>query len=73
MEQQFRLRRLQDVLPSADKKDIITIFMALQHQNFILSNTVSNLVKKWPLPVTTVLSITGEDPFKSGISSEIKD
>lgn len=50
MEQQFKLRRLNDLLPDADKKDIITVFMALQHQNFVLSNTVSNLVKQWPLP-----------------------
>lgn len=50
MEQQFKLRRLDDLLPSAEKKDIITIFMALQHQNFVLSNTVSNLVKQWPIP-----------------------
>ena len=50
VEQQFKLRRLNDLLPDADKKDIITVFMALQHQNFVLSNTVSNLVKQWPLP-----------------------
>jgi hypothetical protein len=50
MEQQFKLRRLNDLLPSAEKKDIITVFMALQHQNFVLSNTVSNLVKQWPIP-----------------------
>jgi len=50
VEQQFKLRRLNDLLPEAKKEDIITIFMALQHQNFVLSNTVSNLVKKWPLP-----------------------
>ncbi len=42
------------MLPDADKEDIITVFMALQKQNFVLSNTVSNLVKKWPnhLPTT---------------------
>jgi hypothetical protein len=50
MEQQFKLRRLTDLLPEAKKEDIITIFMALQHQNFVLSNTVSNLVKQWPIP-----------------------
>jgi hypothetical protein len=50
MEQQFKLRRLTDLLPEAKKEDIITVFMALQHQNFVLSNTVSNLVKQWPMP-----------------------
>ena len=45
------------MLPDADKEDIITVFMALQKQNFVLSNTVSNLVKKWP----NHPSITHED------------
>jgi hypothetical protein len=45
---------LQDLLPEAKKEDIITIFMALQHQNFVLSNTVSNLVKQWPMPKVPV-------------------
>jgi len=48
MEQSFRLRRLEDLLPEADKKDIITVLLALQKQNFALSNTVSNLLKQWP-------------------------
>ena len=48
MEQSFKLRRMDDLLKEASKEDIITVFMALQHQNFVLSNTVSNLVKKWP-------------------------
>ena len=48
MEQDLKMRRLNDLLPDADKEDIITVFMALQKQNFVLSNTVSNLVKKWP-------------------------
>ena len=54
MEQNFKIRRLEDLLPEADKKDIITVFMALQRQNFVLSNTISNLVKQWPIhPPTT--------------------
>ena len=48
MEQSFKLRRLEDLLPEADKEDIITIFLALQKQNFCLSNTVLNLVTQWP-------------------------
>ena len=48
MEQDLKMRRLNDLLPEAEKDDIITIFLALQKQNFVLSNTVSNLVKKWP-------------------------
>ena len=54
MEQQFKLRRMDDLLPEANKDDLITIFMALQRQNFVLSNTISNLVKHWPIhPLTT--------------------
>ena len=48
MEQSFKLRRLEDLLPEADKADIITLYMALQRQNYALANTVSNLVKNWP-------------------------
>ena len=48
MEQQFKLRQLEDLLQTADRKDIITVYLALQRQNFCLNNTVTNLVKKWP-------------------------
>ena len=48
MEQSFKLRRLEDLLPAADKDDIITLFLALQRQNFCLGNTVAKLVKQWP-------------------------
>jgi len=58
MEQSFKLRRLEDLLPEAEKEDIITVFLALQKQNFCLSNTVSNLVTKWPNHPST----TPEDP-----------
>ena len=65
MEQQFKMRRLQDLLPDAKKEDIITVFLALQHQNFVLSNTVSNLVKQWPLVQSTT-----DQVGKSETSSE---
>ena len=48
MEQQFKLRQLEDLLETADREDIITVYLALQRQNFCLTNTVTNLVKKWP-------------------------
>lgn len=54
MEQEFKVRRLTDLLPEADKEDIITLFLALQRQCFVLSNNVSNLVRQWPIhPPTT--------------------
>ena len=64
MEQNFKIRRLEDLLPKADKEDIITLFMALQRQNFALANTVSNLVKQWPNHLPT----TPEAPSNAGTS-----
>jgi|TARA_B100000085_G_scaffold236739_1_gene225496 hypothetical protein len=48
MEQQFKLRQIEDLMKEANKEDIITVYLALQKQNFCLANTVTNLVKKWP-------------------------
>ena len=50
-EQDFRLRQLEILLPKdeVDKKDIITLLLALQKQNFILSNSMMNLVENWPI------------------------
>ena len=49
MEQEFRLRQIEDTLNNkdVDKEDLITVFMALQHQNFVLGNTIKNLISKW--------------------------
>tara|TARA_R100000664_G_scaffold6889_1_gene11990 strand:+ start:11640 stop:11846 length:207 start_codon:yes stop_codon:yes gene_type:complete len=30
------------------KEDIMTIFLALQKQNFILGNSLKNLINHWP-------------------------
>ena len=53
MEQDFHMKRLEDLLPQANKEDIITIFLALQRQNYALANTVKNLLAKWPTHTTT--------------------
>jgi hypothetical protein len=52
VEQDLKMRLLEDRLNSSDveRKDIITVFLALQKQNFILANSMINLVKKWPHP-----------------------
>ena len=47
MEQEFQLKRIEGLLEKATREDIITVFMALQEQVYILSNNVANLVKKW--------------------------
>ena len=69
MEQDFNLRRIEDLLPEASKEDLITVFMALQKQNYCLSNTIKNLLKEWPTHPPT----TEEDPSKFGILFEIRD
>ena len=54
LEQDFKLRQLEDLLPKASKDDIITVFIALQRQSFVLGNNISQLIKEWPLhPPTT--------------------
>jgi len=30
------------------KKDIITLFLALQRQNFVMGNSLTNLIEHWP-------------------------
>lgn len=75
MEQQFKMRQIEDALksPEAGKEDIVTIFLALQRQCFVLGNTVSNLVKKWPTPTYTDLPTTNEAQSMFGTSFGTKD
>ena len=74
MEQDLKLRLLYDnlVKPETQKDDIITVFMALQEQAYVLSNSLTNLVHKWPKP-PSVPDIIKEDQSKSGILFVIKD
>ena len=69
MEQEFQYRRIKDLLPKADKEDLITVFLALQKQNYCLSNTIRNLLKEWPLHLDT----TDEGISKFGILFETND
>ena len=67
-EQDLRMRILEDKLNEAyhdHKKDIITLFLALQKQNFVLGNSLSNLLKKW--------NTIEEEASRYGILSETKD
>jgi hypothetical protein len=75
MEQQFKMRQIEDALnhPESKKEDIITIFLALQRQCFVLGNSMSNLVKKWPTPTQLDPTTIEEVLSKFGISSETKD
>jgi len=58
-EQDFRMRQLEILLPKDEvvKEDIVTLLLALQKQNFILSNSMMNLVKSWPRPLDNDLVI----------------
>ena len=55
-EQDFKIRQLELTLPKDDvkKEDIITVFMALQRQNFVLINSLTNLLQKWPKDQHTI-------------------
>ena len=67
MEQDLRMRVLKDRLDQTyydHKDDIITLFLALQKQNFVLGNSLSNLLKKW----TTI----EEAALRSGTSFVIR-
>ena len=50
MEQDLKMRQLELRLNSGDVdiKDVITVFLALQKQNFVMANSITNLVNKWP-------------------------
>ena len=64
MEQDLKLRLLYDnlVKPETQKEDIITVFMALQEQAFVLSNSLTNLVNKWPKRPLAPVTTSGEKP-----------
>ena len=50
-------------------KDFATLFIALQHQNFVMANSIKNLLKKWPKDPP----IINEDLTMFGILLETKD
>jgi len=71
MEQDLKLRQLELSLNRGDidMKDVITVFLALQKQNFVLGNSLTNLVNKWPKVQPTI----NEDLSMFGILLETKD
>ncbi len=71
-EQDLKLRVTHDRLQETyhhNKEDVITYLIALQHQNFVLSNSLTNLVDKWP----KVHPTTNEELSMFGILLETKD
>ena len=75
LEQDLKLRLLYDNItkPETSKEDIITVFMALQEQNYVLANSLTNLVKKWPTNLNSAQVTTNGDQPPSGILYVIKD
>ena len=75
MEQDLKLRLTYDSLvnPQTTKEDIITVFMALQEQNYVLANSLTNLVKKWPTNLNSAQVTTNGDQPPSRILYVIKD
>ena len=71
MEQEFQMKKLELRLKEGEVKfeDLATVFIALQHQNYLLSNSITNLVEKWPKVQPTI----NEDLSMFGILLEIKD
>ena len=76
LEQDLKLRNVYDALtkPETTKEDIITYLMALQKQNFVLGNSLTNLVEKWQeRQIQMDLLITNADLPMYGILYEHKD
>jgi len=71
MDQDLKLRQLELKLESGDvnMKDFATIFIALQHQNFVMANSIKNLLEKWPKDHPTI----NADLSMFGILLETKD
>ena len=68
LEQEFKLKRMADLLEKCPPKQMIELFLDLQKTNFILTNNISQLLLEWPTfhPLTTP-----EDPLNAGMQSEI--
>ena len=71
VEQDLRLRVLQDRLKDnyyEMEEEVTTLILALQHQNFVLGNSLTNLVKQWPTLHEDIIFIG----TSKGISKEIQ-
>ena len=75
VEQDLKMRLIEDRLNSGEVefKDVITVFLALQRQNFVLANSVLNLVKQWPTHPPTDQTTINEDLSMFGILLENKN
>jgi len=67
------MKQIELALQDAHKDDIITVFLALQRQCFVLGNNVSQLVKLWPAPTITDPTTIKEVMSQFGSLFETKD
>ena len=74
LEQDLEMRKFYDAISQddVDKNDILTVVMALKHQNFILSNSMMNLVKKWPTTSTSATPQTEPTTKDRTTTKEVK-
>ena len=47
-EQQYAVIRLEKDLSKADRETIIQAVLSAQRSNYMLTNTITNLLKNWP-------------------------
>ena len=76
VEQDLKLRLIKDSIenPDTPREDVNTVFLALQKQNFVLANSLTNLLEKWPKPPAKLdPNITGVDPSSHGILFVLKN
>tara|TARA_B100000965_G_scaffold320367_1_gene281403 strand:- start:307 stop:555 length:249 start_codon:yes stop_codon:yes gene_type:complete len=76
IEQDFKLRQIKDAIenPVTPREDVNTVFLALQKQNFVLANSLTNLLEKWPKPPAKLDPNTiGVDPSSHGILFVVKN
>ena len=77
MEQDLKLRVLHDKVEENyhdRKEEVLTLLIALQHQNFVMGNSITNLIKKWPKPPIQLDHSTIKEAAQMfGILLETKD
>ena len=64
IEQQFKLRKMKDLMENCPKDQLVEVFLEVQKHNFILTNNISQILSAWldsPHPTTP------EDQQKFGI------
>ncbi len=76
-EQEFRLKAIEIAVnkPEATKEDIVTVFLALQQENFVLINSLNNVLEAWAKhpPTNRDRTTTNEVPLMFGILLETND